>query len=91
MNKPIKPHSSRRSLTAISLPSRAEMIQAQEALRSYLDKDALMAQALGITVEELQAAVMPARARLPCWTAGMTAGRYITALKAPMNRPSSRQ
>ena len=34
----------------------ADLIKARQALRDYIDKDALMAEALGITVEELEAA-----------------------------------
>jgi hypothetical protein len=34
----------------------ADLIQAKQALQGYIDKEALMAEALGITVEELEAA-----------------------------------
>ena len=61
----------------------AEMIQAQEALRSYLDKDALMAQALGITVEELQAARDAGKSTATLLDElGLTAAEVQTALQA---------
>lgn len=61
----------------------AELMRAQEALKGYLDQEAIQAQALGITVEELQAARdagTPMSDLLD--QQGLTSAEYRTALQA---------
>lgn len=58
-----------------------DLMQAHQALQDYIDRDALMAEALGLTVEELTAA---REAGTPVWEliadAGLTMPEFMTAM-----------